>query len=58
MDLPASALRPGPAGDGPGAAMTLTLGGDHQGAGEPLVDPAGPPTDLRQATAGKAECVG
>ncbi|MFJ4847433.1 MULTISPECIES: LCP family protein [unclassified Streptomyces] len=58
MGLPASALRPGTDAAGPGKAMTLTLGGDYQGAGVPLADPDKPPADIQKAQADKNECVG
>ncbi|WP_431952671.1 LCP family protein [Actinacidiphila sp. bgisy167] len=69
MGLPASALRPAaddPAADDAtgaddatsGANMTLTLGGDYLGAGNPLAEPDRLPETIPQSRADKQECVG
>ncbi|WP_431959108.1 LCP family protein [Actinacidiphila sp. bgisy160] len=58
MGLPSGALHPAADDAGPGADMTLTLGGDFRGAGKPLADPDAVPDDIPQSHADKKECVG
>ncbi|WP_433547361.1 LCP family protein [Streptomyces sp. CA-294286] len=56
MGLPASALKPSGKNAGDREPMTLTLGKDFGGAGQPLGGPTRAPEGVQQANAAKSVC--